>query len=96
MEWTPLKPRRRRRPAVAEEMNWALELGFLHKTVNHLAAAGIRTREQLCRATKRQLLAIETVSETQLIRVRRKLGRAAVSKPGPDQPFWTAYDPTGD
>ena len=96
MEWTALRPRRHRRPAVADDMKWALELGFLPKTVNHLAAKDIRTREQLCQTTRRQLLAIPTVSETQLKKVRRALGPAATDTLELDQPFWTPQRPDED
>lgn len=84
--WSPVAPRRQRKPSVSEHMKWALKLGFRPITVNALERAGILTREQLCQKTVRQLLAIRTMSEAQLTKVKNALGPAAT--PELDLPFW--------
>jgi hypothetical protein len=68
-------------------MQWAIELGFRPITVNKLQAAGIFTREQLCATSVRTLLAIPTMSQIQLQKVKRALGPGA--DPELDLPFWT-------
>jgi hypothetical protein len=94
MSWTPLAPRRQRKPAIPEAMNWALELGFRPITINHMHVAGIRTREQLCATTVRNLRAIPTMSAMQLKKVKRTLGPDAA--PELDLPFWVPPTRDGD
>jgi hypothetical protein len=84
--WIPVARRRHRKPAVSEHMHWALALGFRPITVNQLEKAGILTREQLCQKKVRQLLAIPTMSDVQLKKVKKALGPAAT--PELDLPFW--------
>lgn len=86
MTWYPLAIRRRRKPATPESMKWALELGFIPLTVNRLHENGITTLDIFRRKTSRELLAIPNMSQTQLRRAKRLMGKGVSDDL--DLPLW--------